>query len=234
MTWPHSAAVRGSSKREGNSVSGAPFSLSGDCRLRIFFKLNKEKIVLKKVSLVHNDNLGLSSLTAVSPLDGRYSEKVNELRFFLSEYGLIRYRVLVEVLEFFHFACTSEDINNLAHGLMLRDAVNLVMLPIMDELIYVMCDMAAKTSNISMLSRTHGQAASPTTLGKELAVFSFRLNSQKKLISQVKLLGKFAGAVGNYNAHLVAYPNIDWPRIAEEFVESLGISFNPYVTQVSI
>ncbi|XP_031480930.1 uncharacterized protein LOC116251018 isoform X2 [Nymphaea colorata] len=256
---------------------------------------------LKKVSLAHNDNLGLSSLTAVSPLDGRYSEKVKELRFFFSEYGLIRYRVLVEVrwllklseipevievpnfsdeaklflenlvlnfspddasevkkiekvtnhdvkaveyflkekcrphvevLEFFHFACTSEDINNLAHGLMLRDAVNLVMLPIMDELIYVMCDMATKTSNISMLSRTHGQAASPTTLGKELAVFSFRLNNQKKLIAQVKLLGKFAGAVGNYNAHLVAYPNIDWPRIAEEFVESLGISFNPYVTQI--
>ncbi|KAF3772858.1 Adenylosuccinate lyase [Nymphaea thermarum] len=242
---------------------------------------------LKKVSLVHNDNLGLSSLTAVSPLDGRYSEKVKELRFFFSEYGLIRYRVLVEVrwllqlseipevievpnfsdeakrflenlvlnfspddasevkkiekvtnhdakavLEFFHFACTSEDINNLAHGLMLRDAVNLVMLPIMDELINVMCDMATKTSDISMLCRTHGQAASPTTLGKELAVFSFRLNSQKKLISQVKLLGKFAGAVGNYNAHLVAYPNIDWPRIAEEFVESLGISFNPYVTQI--
>ncbi|KAF3773204.1 Adenylosuccinate lyase [Nymphaea thermarum] len=229
-------------------------------------------------------------------------QKVKELRFFFSEYGLIRYRVLVEVrwllklseilevievpnfsdeakrflenlvlnfspddasemkkiekvtnhdvkaveyflkkkcrphvevgkvLEFFHFSCTSKDINNLAHGLMLRDAVNLVMLPIMDELIYVMCDMA-KTSNVSMLSRTHGQAASPTTLGKELTVFSFRMNNQKKLISQVKLLGKFAGAVGNYNAHLVAYPNIDWPRIAEEFVESLEISFNPYVTQ---
>ncbi|CAN6446767.1 unnamed protein product [Victoria cruziana] len=258
---------------------------------------------LKKASPMHNDNLDLSSLTAVSPLDGRYSEKVKELRFFFSEYGLIRYRVLVEVqwllklsqipevievpsfsdeaklflqnlvlnftpddalevkkiekvtnhdvkaveyflkekcklhaevgkvLEFFHFACTSEDINNLAHGLMLRDAVNVVILPIMDELIYITCDMATRTSNISMLSRTHGQAASPTTLGKELAVFSFRLSNQKKLISQVKLLGKFAGAVGNYNAHFVAYPNIDWPRIAEEFVESLGISFNPYVTQ---
>ncbi|CAN6446765.1 unnamed protein product [Victoria cruziana] len=260
---------------------------------------------LKKASPMHNDNLDLSSLTAVSPLDGRYSEKVKELRFFFSEYGLIRYRVLVEVqwllklsqipevievpsfsdeaklflqnlvlnftpddalevkkiekvtnhdvkaveyflkekcklhaevgkmLEFFHFACTSEDINNLAHGLMLRDAVNVVILPIMDELIYITCDMATRTSNISMLSRTHGQAASPTTLGKELAVFSFRLSNQKKLISQVKLLGKFAGAVGNYNAHFVAYPNIDWPRIAEEFVESLGISFNPYVTQVN-
>ncbi|CAN6446768.1 unnamed protein product [Victoria cruziana] len=259
---------------------------------------------LKKASPMHNDNLDLSSLTAVSPLDGRYSEKVKELRFFFSEYGLIRYRVLVEVqwllklsqipevievpsfsdeaklflqnlvlnftpddalevkkiekvtnhdvkaveyflkekcklhaevgkvLEFFHFACTSEDINNLAHGLMLRDAVNVVILPIMDELIYITCDMATRTSNISMLSRTHGQAASPTTLGKELAVFSFRLSNQKKLISQVKLLGKFAGAVGNYNAHFVAYPNIDWPRIAEEFVESLGISFNPYVTQI--
>ncbi|XP_071904605.1 uncharacterized protein [Coffea arabica] len=249
-------------------------------------------------------DLKLSSLTALCPLDGRYWAKVKELAFFMSEYGLIRFRVLVEVkwllklsqvpeipevpsfskdaetylqglidgfslddamevkkiekvtnhdvkaveyflkqrcqshpeigkvLEFFHFACTSEDINNLAHALMLKEALSMVMLPAMDEVISAISDMAMENAHIPMLSRTHGQPASPTTLGKEMAIFAFRLSWEKRDISKVKILGKFAGAVGNYNAHLVAYPDINWPQVAEEFVTSLGIDFNPYVPQI--
>ncbi|KAF5201141.1 Adenylosuccinate lyase, partial [Thalictrum thalictroides] len=245
----------------------------------------------------------LSTLTALSPVDGRYRNKVKELAPYLSEYGLIRYRVLVEikwliklsqmpeveevpgfsndalaflegindgfsvddawevkniekrtnhdvkaveyflkakcqshpeiakVLEFFHFACTSEDINNLAYALMLKDALNTTMLPTMDKVIEALCSMATQNAHIPMLSRTHGQPASPTTLGKEMANFAARLSRQRKLISQVTLSGKFAGAVGNYNAHLAAYPSIDWPQTAKDFVESLGLYFNPYVTQ---
>ncbi|XP_058007783.1 uncharacterized protein LOC110664317 isoform X2 [Hevea brasiliensis] len=139
---------------------------------------------------------------------------------------------IAKVLEFFHFACTSEDINNLAHALMLKESMNKVMFPVMDELITALCNMAEDHASIPMLSRTHGQPASPTTLGKEMAVFAARLSEQRQEISQVKIKGKFAGAVGNYNAHIVAYPAIDWPLIAKEFVESLGLCFNPYVTQI--
>ncbi|KAK9163460.1 hypothetical protein Syun_004362 [Stephania yunnanensis] len=246
----------------------------------------------------------LSSLTALSPLDGRYWGKVKDLAPFVSEYALIRFRVLVEVkwliklsripqveevpsfsdeaesymlrlveefsmddalevkkiervtnhdvkaveyflkqkcqshpevtkvLEFFHFACTSEDINNLAHGLMLKEALNTVLLPVMDNLIKAICKMAKDNAHIPMLSRTHGQPATPTTLGKEMAIFVARLSRERRQISQVTLFGKFAGAVGNYNAHLVAYPDVHWSKVAEEFVESLGLSFNPYVTQI--
>ncbi|KAL7147113.1 hypothetical protein ABFS83_06G086800 [Erythranthe nasuta] len=246
----------------------------------------------------------LSSLTALCPLDGRYWAKVKDLAPFMSEFGLIKYRVLVEirwllklsqmsqvpevpsfsgeaesyledivnqfnvndalevkkiervtnhdvkaveyflkqrcqshpeiskVLEFFHFACTSEDINNLAHALMLKEALDNVILPVMDKLITAICDMATANASIPMLSRTHGQPASPTTLGKEMAIFAYRLSRERKELAQVEILGKFAGAVGNYNAHLVAYPDVNWPQIAEDFVTSLGISFNPYVTQI--
>ncbi|KAL5545221.1 hypothetical protein UlMin_009005 [Ulmus minor] len=139
---------------------------------------------------------------------------------------------IAKVLEFFHFACTSEDINNLAHALMLKDALNNVLFPTMDNLIEAICKMAKDNAHIPMLSRTHGQPASPTTLGKEMAIFAVRLTRERRDISQVEIMGKFAGAVGNYNAHLVAYPEVDWPQIAEEFVTSLGLSFNPYVTQI--
>ncbi|OMO76133.1 Fumarate lyase [Corchorus olitorius] len=246
----------------------------------------------------------LSTLTALSPLDGRYWGKVKDLAPYMSEYGLIYFRVLVEikwllklsqipevtevpsfsteaqsylqglidgfsiddalevkkiervtnhdvkaveyflkqkcqshpeiakVLEFFHFACTSEDINNLAHALMLKEAMTKVMFPVIDKLIEAICNMAKANASISMLSRTHGQPASPTTLGKEMAIFAVRLSRERQEISQVQMMGKFAGAVGNYNAHLVAYPNVNWPQIAEEFVSSLGLKFNPYVTQI--
>ncbi|KAE9606162.1 putative adenylosuccinate lyase [Lupinus albus] len=252
----------------------------------------------------HSVDFQLSSLTALSPLDGRYWGKVKELTPFMSEYGLIFYRVLVEikwllkmsqipeitevpsfsedaksylqsliddfsvndaleikeiekvtnhdvkaveyflkqkcqsnaevakVLEFFHFACTSEDINNLAHALMLKEAMGSVMFPVMDKLIEALCKLAKDNAHVPMLSRTHGQPASPTTLGKEIAIFAVRLSRERKDLTQVEILGKFAGAVGNYNAHVVAYPDVNWPHIAEEFVKSLGLSFNPYVAQI--
>ncbi|KAL2554907.1 L-Aspartase-like family protein [Forsythia ovata] len=251
--------------------------------------------VEKKVNTMSADyswDVQLSSLTALCPLDGRYWAKVKELAPFMSEFGLIRFRVLVEspevpsfskeaesylqglidgfsindalevkkiekvtnhdvkaveyylkqrcqshpeiakVLEFFHFACTSEDINNLAHALMLKEALNKVILPVMVKLITAICNVATANASIPMLSRTHGQPATPTTLGKEMAIFAYRLGREWREIAQAEILGKFAGAVGNYNAYLVAYPDIDWPQIAEEFVTSLGISFNPYVPQI--
>ncbi|KAI8029363.1 Adenylosuccinate lyase [Camellia lanceoleosa] len=293
--------------------SNASFHVSpaiprGDCRCRAIVKdsnnisISVEKV--KKMSGEYSQDLELSSLTALSPLDGRYWGKVKDLAPYMSEYGLIHFRVMVEirwlvklsqipevtevpsfsgeaqsylqglidgftindalevkniekvtnhdvkaveyflkqkcqshpeiakVLEFFHFACTSEDINNLAHALMLKEALNSVIFPVMDELIEAICNMAKANAHVPMLSRTHGQPASPTTLGKEIAIFAVRLSRERRDISQVEIMGKFAGAVGNYNAHLVAYPDIKWPQIAEEFVKSLGLSFNPYVTQI--
>ncbi|MED6206052.1 hypothetical protein PIB30_023422 [Stylosanthes scabra] len=115
---------------------------------------------------------------------------------------------VAKVLEFFHFACTSEDINNLAHGLMLKEAMGSVMFPVMDKIIKSLCNMAKDNAQVPMLSRTHGQPASPTTLGKEISIFAVRLSRERKELSQVGILGKFAGAVGNYNAHVVAYPNM--------------------------
>ncbi|KAA6186268.1 adenylosuccinate lyase [Thiohalocapsa marina] len=246
----------------------------------------------------------LNSLTAVSPIDGRYGSKTEALRPIVSEFGLIRHRVLVEVRwlqalsrhpdipevpafsdaanarldriadafsvedaeriktierttnhdvkaveyflkeqvadtpelgavsEFIHFACTSEDINNLSHGLMLRAARDQVLLPAMDRVIAAIRALAHEHAALPMLSRTHGQPASPTTLGKELANVVARLQGQREAVAQVALLGKINGAVGNYNAHLSAYPDLDWPGFAQDFVESLGLSFNPYTTQI--
>ncbi|GMN70222.1 hypothetical protein TIFTF001_039263 [Ficus carica] len=139
---------------------------------------------------------------------------------------------IVKVLEFIHFACTSEDINNLAHALMLKEALDNTIFPVMDHLIEAISNMAKDNAHIPMLSRTHGQPASPTTLGKEMAIFAVRLSRERRDISEVEIMGKFAGAVGNYNAHLAAYPGTNWPHIAEEFVTSLGLTFNPYVSQI--
>ncbi|MCU7920284.1 MAG: adenylosuccinate lyase [Candidatus Thiodiazotropha sp. (ex Epidulcina cf. delphinae)] len=246
----------------------------------------------------------LSSLTAVSPIDGRYGSKSADLRPIFSEFGLIRHRVLVEVRwlqalaahndilevptlsehadnilntivdnfseedarrvknierttnhdvkaveyflkekiagneelesisEFIHFACTSEDINNLSHALMLREGRGQVLLPQIDEVIDGIKQLAHQLSDQPMLSRTHGQPASPTTLGKELANVVYRLHRQREQIAATQLLGKINGAVGNYNAHLAAYPEIDWQAFAKQFVESLGIGWNPYTTQI--
>jgi adenylosuccinate lyase len=246
----------------------------------------------------------LSSLSALSPLDGRYRGKVEALASHFSELALMRYRVRVElewlkalaaepaitevapfspatlalldrvmtefseqdaaavkaieartnhdvkaveywikqrlageaevmrVAEFIHFGCTSEDINNLCHALMARDGRDRVLLPVLDQLIARLAQLAHALADMPMLSRTHGQTASPTTLGKELANFAYRLRRARTRIVQVDLLGKINGAVGNYNAHLAAYPTLDWEAFARRFVETLGLTFNPYTTQI--
>jgi adenylosuccinate lyase len=246
----------------------------------------------------------LSSLTAVSPIDGRYGSKTADLRPIFSELGLMRHRVLVEVRwlqaladhpgipevpplsgyaanilaamvesfseadaqriknierttnhdvkaveyfikeriagnaeldavgEFIHFACTSEDINNLAYALMLREGRGQVLLPQVDAVVGAIRDLAHAHAELPMLSRTHGQPASPTTLGKEMANFVHRITRQRNLIADVPLLGKMNGAVGNYNAHLAAYPDVDWQGLAQQLVESLGLAWNPYTTQI--
>jgi len=247
----------------------------------------------------------LSSLTAVSPVDGRYASKTSALRPIFSEYGLVRFRVMVEVRwlqrlaahsgipevapfsteanallnalvdnfqvehaervkeierttnhdvkaveyllkeqvaklpelaavsEFIHFACTSEDINNLSHALMLREGRDTVLLPLMQQLADAIRELAHRFADVPMLSRTHGQPASPTTLGKELANVVYRLERQIAQVAAIPLLGKINGAVGNYNAHLSAYPQVDWEENARAFIEQeLGLSFNPYTTQI--
>lgn len=246
----------------------------------------------------------LTTLTAISPVDGRYGSKVSALQPIFSEFGLIKHRVQVEVRwlqalaaqekikevpalgehannilnaiiekfneedanrvknierttnhdvkaveyflkekiagnqeleaisEFIHFACTSEDINNLSHALMLREGRGQVLLPQMDDVINAIKAMAHEYADIPMLSRTHGQPASPTTLGKEMANVVYRLQHQRNQVASVLILGKINGAVGNYNAHMVAYPELDWQEFAQSFVESLGITWNPYTIQI--
>lgn len=245
----------------------------------------------------------LSALNAVSPVDGRYGSKTIALRSIFSEFGLIRFRVEVEVrwlqqlsrmagvpevpafsaatnafldsivvnfnsddaqavkdierttnhdvkaveyflknkfagnaeleavLEFVHFACTSEDINNLSHALMLREGRK-VFLQDAEAIVDGIAKLAHDYAEDSMLSRTHGQTASPTTVGKEMANVAARLRRQISAVKAVELLGKINGAVGNYNAHLSAYPDVDWQANAKEFVESLGLTWNPYTTQI--
>jgi adenylosuccinate lyase len=135
-------------------------------------------------------------------------------------------------LEFIHFACTSEDINNLSYALMMVGSREKVMLPCLDELVGALRALARRHASLPMLSRTHGQPASPTTLGKEMANFAHRLERARGRIAKVAVLGKANGAVGNYNAHLIAYPGVDWERFGRRFVEALGLEHNPYTTQI--
>ena len=139
---------------------------------------------------------------------------------------------LAKVSEFIHFACTSEDINNLSHALMLKTAREEVILPEWQKLINEITRLANEYKTIPLLSRTHGQPASPSTVGKEMANVVYRLKRQFKQLQQNEILGKINGAVGNYNAHLSAYPNINWHKFSEEFVTSLGLDWNPYTTQI--
>lgn len=245
----------------------------------------------------------LTELTAISPIDGRYFDKTKTLSTIFSEFGLIKYRVLIEVKwlqamadnagitevptfsqvafkflddivanfslidaqavktiecttnhdvkaveyflkdkikgnseleavsEFFHFACTSEDINNLSHALMLSEGRH-VMLTKMRELLSLIAKLAQDNATVSMLSRTHGQTASPSTVGKEMANFAYRLKRQIKQLESVKIMGKFNGAVGNFNAHICAYPSLDWQQISQDFIESLGVNYAIYTTQI--
>lgn len=243
------------------------------------------------------------NLTSISPIDGRYSDKTSSLKAIFSEFGLIKYRLLVEVRwleamsnnphisevpkfspqsnaallaiadnfsledaksikeierttnhdvkaveyflkekvssipelqkvsEFIHFACTSEDINNLSHALMLENG-RLVLLEEMNATLSLIKKLAKDNAEVAMLSRTHGQTASPTTLGKEMANFSYRLSRQIDQLSAVQIMGKFNGAVGNFNAHVSAYPEIDWQNVSKDFIEKLGINFAPYSSQI--
>ncbi|WLT07651.1 adenylosuccinate lyase [Gilliamella apis] len=246
----------------------------------------------------------LSALTALSPIDGRYGDKTTELRTIFSEYGLLKYRVQVEVRwlqklanqadilevptlseqatkhlneivenfneqdairiktiekttnhdvkaveyflkekvntneelqainEFIHFACTSEDINNLSYALMLKTARDTVLIPYWNKLIAIITTQAKTYRDLPLLSRTHGQPATPSTIGKEFANVAYRLKRQLKQLESIEILGKINGATGNYNAHMVAYPQINWHKFSEEFVTSLGLQWNPYTTQI--
>ena len=249
-------------------------------------------------------NLQYSPLLALSPLDGRYKNKCEELSPFFSEFGLMRYRLKIEILwlkklvrtpqikeletitpshlasldklyesfdindaqrikdieketnhdvkaveyfikekfknssdlkdslEFIHFACTSEDINNLAYALILKEGRDEVLLPVMNEIVNQLSYMAKKYSAQPLLSRTHGQPASPTTVGKEIANVVHRLRRQIIQVQDNEILGKINGAVGNYNAHVISYPNIDWIKFSKEFVSELNLTWNPYTTQI--
>jgi len=139
---------------------------------------------------------------------------------------------LQAISEFIHFGCTSEDINNLAHALILREARNQALLPLLDDVIRAISELARRYADKPMLSRTHGQTASPTTVGKEMANVSARLHRQREQYAAIPMLGKINGAVGNYNAHLVAYPDIDWPAFSRQFIADLGLEMNPYTTQI--
>ena len=248
--------------------------------------------------------MSLTTLNALSPLDGRYQSKLDALRPYFSEYALIKHRAWVEVewlkalsgalelteiapfsaetiheldaaianfseedasqvkaieartnhdvkaleywlkekfdgnpevkkaSEFIHFACTSEDINNLSHGLMLKTARDSVMMPFLNSLIARLTELSNQLADQPMLSRTHGQTASPTTMGKELANVVYRLQRQQKQLAGNEILGKINGAVGNFNAHLSAYPHFDWESFAKRFVESLGLTYNPMTIQI--
>tara|TARA_B110000967_G_scaffold44262_1_gene44415 strand:+ start:1389 stop:2753 length:1365 start_codon:yes stop_codon:yes gene_type:complete len=243
------------------------------------------------------------NLTSISPIDGRYNDKTSQLKEIFSEFGLIKYRLLIEVRwleamsknpniievpefsteannflesitdnfsiedakaikkiesttnhdvkaveyflkekiasipelhkvsEFIHFACTSEDINNLSHALMLESGRQ-VLVEEMKSVLSLITYLAKDNAAVVMLSRTHGQTASPTTLGKEMANFSYRLNRQIEQFSDVQIMGKFNGAVGNFNAHLTAYPEIDWQVVSEAFITNLGINYAPYSSQI--
>jgi adenylosuccinate lyase len=177
------------------------------------------------------DNFDLDSAARVKTIEGTTNHDVKAVEYFLKE-QIEESAELVAVQEFIHFACTSEDINNLAYGLMLLDARTRCLLPVMDELIESIRGLAHRYASHAMMSQTHGQPASPTTLGKEMAVFAARLKKHRAAIADVALCGKMNGAVGNYNAHVAAYPGLDWPAMANEFVSELGLEWNPHTTQI--
>jgi adenylosuccinate lyase len=245
----------------------------------------------------------ISALTAISPIDGRYSTQTEPLRTIFSEYGLIHRRVKIEILwlialskdkeikevpkfsaktiskltsiiknfnqkdaqaikkiekvinhdvkaieywlknslknekeitkisEFIHFACTSEDINNLAYALMLKEGLHQVFIPSIESILKQTSKYSIKFSKVSMLAKTHGQPASPTTLGKEFANFAYRLKRQILQLKNQEIMGKINGAVGNFNSHVSAYPKKNWQKFSKDFIKSIGLTYNPYTTQ---
>ena len=167
----------------------------------------------------------------VKNIESTTNHDVKAVEYFLKE-KVAGNEELEAVSEFIHFACTSEDINNLSYALMLREARTQALLPKMDEMIDAVSRLAHTYAAVPMLSRTHGQPASPTTLGKEMANVAFRLKRQREQLAMVTILGKINGAVGNYNAHLVTYPEVDWADVAQTFITELGLDWNPYTTQI--
>ncbi len=167
----------------------------------------------------------------VKNIERTTNHDVKAVEYFLKE-KITGNEELEAVSEFIHFACTSEDINNLAYALMLREGRNQSLLPLMDDVIRALVDMAHRYAGQPMLSRTHGQTASPTTIGKEIANVAARLQRQREQFAGIPVLGKMNGAVGNYNAHLIAYPDVDWPELSRAFITGLGLEMNPYTTQI--
>jgi adenylosuccinate lyase len=176
-------------------------------------------------------NFSVADGEAVKAIEAITNHDVKAVEYWLKQ-TLSDNAEVTSVAEFIHFACTSEDINNLSHGLMLKTSLQQVMLPALAAIIAKLAELAQQLAEIPMLARTHGQPASPTTLGKEMANFAYRLQRAKKQLEAVAILGKINGAIGNYNAHLSAYPHLDWERFARSFVEQLGLEFNPYTTQI--
>ncbi len=177
------------------------------------------------------DGFAPAHAARVKEIERTTNHDVKAVEYFIKE-QLKDDAELAPALEFVHFACTSEDINNLSYGLMLEEARRTVLLPSLDDIAARLRALAHAQAEQPMLSRTHGQTASPTTLGKEVANVVARLERQRRQIAAVELTGKINGAVGNYNAHAIAYPDVDWPAFAKRFVESLGLVFNPYTTQI--
>jgi adenylosuccinate lyase len=176
-------------------------------------------------------NFSLADAQQVKTIEATTNHDVKAVEYFIKE-KLQAHPSLAEQLEFVHFACTSEDINNLTYALMLKDGRDEVMVPVMQKLIDKLTALAHDYAEQPMLSRTHGQSASPTTVGKEFANVVHRLRRQLQQFCAGEALGKINGAVGNFNAHLVAYPELDWPEVTKQFVEDLGLAWNPYTTQI--
>ncbi|HUH90074.1 MAG TPA: lyase family protein, partial [Lysobacter sp.] len=177
------------------------------------------------------DGLSVEGAARVKEIERTTNHDVKAVEYFIKE-QLAGDAELGPALEFVHFACTSEDINNLSYSLMLNEARNTVMVPRLDELIAKLRAMAHEYAALPMLSRTHGQTASPTTVGKEIANVVARLLRQRETLIAAPMPGKINGAVGNYNAHVASYPGIDWPKFSEAFVTSLGLTWQPYTTQI--
>lgn len=181
------------------------------------------------------DNLvadfSLQDASRIKEIEATTNHDVKAIEYFIRE-KVQTHPELQSASEFLHFACTSEDINNLSHALMLSTAREQHLLPAITKLETTLCDLAEKNATRAMLSRTHGQTASPTTLGKEIAVYVHRLDRQRKQLEELEIFGKFNGAVGNFNAHIIAYPEVDWMEVSKHFVESLGITWNPHTTQI--
>lgn len=177
------------------------------------------------------DDFNQQQAQRIKDIEKKTNHDVKAVEYFLKQ-AVADSEELSKISEFFHFGCTSEDINNLSHALMLKTGRDAILIPTLNQVIDSIRNLAHENADVAMLSRTHGQPATPTTLGKEMANVVYRLQRQVSQMIKLNMLGKLNGAVGNYNAHLSAYPELDWPGIARQFVESLGIRFNPYTTQI--